>query len=147
VEVAKSLLLETPRMWQSGYAAAPPRSAHDDEGIQKAQSWLVQNYKRPVRLDDLAKRVGMSPRTLARRFTAATGEAPLAYLHRLRIDAARHLLETRHKSIAEVSQAVGYEDLAFFRRLFKRHTGSPYRARFGPRPSATVERRPDISAA
>jgi transcriptional regulator GlxA family with amidase domain len=60
---------------------------------------------------------------------------PAGYLHRLRIDAARHLLETRGKSVADVSQEVGYEDLGFFRRLFRRHTGaSPqaYRARFGP---------------
>ena len=76
----------------------------------------------------------MSPRNFARRFAAATGETPLGYLHRLRIDAARHLLETRGKSIADVSLAVGYSDLGFFRRLFKRHTGAPpqaYRARFG----------------
>jgi transcriptional regulator GlxA family with amidase domain len=89
----------------------------------------------------------MSPRNFARRFTSATGEAPLAYLHRLRIDAARHLLETRRKSVAEVSLAVGYEDLSFFRRLFKRHTGAPpraYRARFGPR---SAKGDPDVSAA
>ena len=88
-----------------------------------------------VNLTALAARVGMSPRNFARRFTAAAGETPLAYLHRLRIDAARHLLETRSKSIADVSRAVGYEDLSFFRTLFKRHTGAPprdYRSRFGP---------------
>ena len=90
----------------------------------------------------------MSPRNFARRFTAATGETPLAYLHRLRIDAARHLLETRPRSIAEVSRAVGYEDVASFGQLFRRHTGAPpraYRSRFGP------ERAPpepaDVSAA
>jgi transcriptional regulator GlxA family with amidase domain len=138
VETAKALLLETPRIWQSTYGAAPPRSTHDDDGIKKAQAWLFQNFKSPMRLDDLAARVGMSPRTFARRFTAATGEAPLAYLHRLRIDAARHLLETKQKSVAEVSRAVGYEDVGFFRRLFTRHTGAgprAYRARFGPRPA------------
>ena len=45
VETAKALLLETPRTWQSGYGTAPPRSAHDDEGIQKAQDWLFRNFK------------------------------------------------------------------------------------------------------
>jgi transcriptional regulator GlxA family with amidase domain len=135
VETAKALLLETPRIWQSGYGTAPPRSAHDDDGIQRAQTWLLRNFKHEVQVADLAARVGMSPRTFARRFTAAAGETPLAYLHRLRIDAAKQLLETRPKSIAEVSRAVGYEDLSFFRTLFKRHTGAPpraYRTRFGP---------------
>jgi transcriptional regulator GlxA family with amidase domain len=53
----------------------------------------------------------------------------------MRIDAARHLLESGKAGVADVSAAVGYHDLAFFRRLFKRHTGAPpreYRARFAP---------------
>jgi transcriptional regulator GlxA family with amidase domain len=143
VETAKALLLETPRIWQSGYGTSPPRSAHDDEGVRAAQDWLVRNFKQEVGLDALAARVGMSPRNFARRFTAATGETPLNYLHRLRIDAARHLLETRGKSIADIGRAVGYTDLGFFRRLFKRHTGAPpqaYRARFGPAHARAVAR-------
>jgi transcriptional regulator GlxA family with amidase domain len=135
VETAKALLLETPRTWQSTYGTAPPRSAHDDDAVQKAQAWLFRNFKEEVRIEELAGKVGMSPRNFARRFTAATGETPLGYLHRLRIDAARHLLEAGKMGVADVSEAVGYRDLAFFRRLFKRHTGSPpraYRARFAP---------------
>jgi transcriptional regulator GlxA family with amidase domain len=135
VETAKALLLETPRIWQSGYGTAPPRSQHDDEGIQKAQAWLMRNFRHEVQVADLAARVGMSPRTFARRFTAAAGETPLAYLHRMRIDAAKRLLETRPKSIADVSREVGYEDVGFFRTLFRRFTGAPpraYRSRFGP---------------
>ena len=114
VQTAKSLLLETPRIWQSTYAAQPPRSAHDDEPIQRAQKWLVAHFREPVDLDELAAKVGMSPRNFARRFKAATGEAPLAYLHRLRIDAARHYLENAHRSVQEISQEIGYEDVAFF---------------------------------
>jgi transcriptional regulator GlxA family with amidase domain len=86
-------------------------------------------------MDELATRVGMSARNFVRRFKGAVGDTPLGYLHRLRIDAARHLLESEHRPV----QAVGYEDVAFFRRLFQRHTGvSPraYRARFGPRARA-----------
>ena len=135
VQTAKSMLLETPRIWQSTYAAEPPRSAHGDEDIQRAQTWLFQNFQKNVRVEELAGRFGMSPRNFARRFAAATSETPFVYLHRLRIDAARHLLESRRKSIVDVGIAVGYEDMAFFRRLFRRHTGaSPraYRARFGP---------------
>ena len=143
VETAKALLLETPRIWQSGYGTAPPRSAHDDERVQRAQDWLFRNFKEEVSLEQLAARVGMSPRNFARRFSAATSETPLAYLHRLRIDAARRLLETgkRAAGVADISRAVGYQDLAFFRRLFKRHTGEApraYRERFGPVRAATA---------
>jgi transcriptional regulator GlxA family with amidase domain len=136
VQTAKALLLETPRIWQSTYAAQPPRSGHDDEAIQRAQKWIFGHFTEPVDLDALAARVAMSPRNFARRFKAATGEAPLAYVHRLRIDSARHFLENAQRSVQEISAAVGYEDVAFFRALFRRHTGaSPreYRARFGPR--------------
>jgi transcriptional regulator GlxA family with amidase domain len=102
---------------------------------------MFQHFKEDVSMDALASRVGMSSRNFARRFKIATGERPLEYLHGLRIEAARHLLESRPRSVAEVSAAVGYEDLAFFRRLFKRYTGAApraYRARFGvgTRPSA-----------
>jgi len=134
VQTAKALLLETPRLWQAGHATQPPRSAHDDESIQRAQKWLFAHFHKDVQLDELAEQVGMSPRNFARRFKVATGETPLGYLQRLRIDAARHLLESEQRTIRDVSLAVGYEDAAFFRALFQRHTGaSPrsYRARFG----------------
>ena len=139
VQTAKALLLETPRIWQAAYAGQPPRSAHDDEPVQRAQKWLFAHFREPVELDELAGRVGMSPRNFARRFKTATGEAPLAYLHRLRIDAARHALESQRRSVQDISADVGYEDVAFFRHLFRRHTGSSpreYRARFGPRVAA-----------
>jgi transcriptional regulator GlxA family with amidase domain len=139
VQTAKAMLLESPRIWQSGHAATPPRSAHDDEPVQRAQKWLLAHFREEVDLDEVASKTGMSPRNFARRFKTATGEAPLAYLHRLRIDAARKYLENAHLSVQEICQKIGYEDVAFFRKLFRRHTGSSpreYRDRFGPRPSA-----------
>ena len=136
VQTAKALLLETPRTLAVGLAArrrrARPTTTRES---RRRRSGCSSNFKQErADLTQLAARVGMSPRNFARRFRSATGETPLAYLHRLRIDAARHLLETRPRSIADVSRAVGYEDISFFRTLFKRHTGSPprvYRARFG----------------
>jgi transcriptional regulator GlxA family with amidase domain len=139
VQTAKALLLETPRIWQSTYAAQPPRSGHDDEGIQRAQNWLFEHFREPIDIDALAAKVGMSPRNFGRRFKAATGAAPLAYIHRLRIDSARHYLENAQRSVQEICTTVGYDDVAFFRALFRRHTGtSPreYRARFGVRSAA-----------
>ena len=56
------------------------------------------------------------------------------YLQKLRIAAAKRLLEGDHRSVQEISDAVGYQDVAFFRNLFQRHTGvspSAYRQRFG----------------
>ena len=134
VQCAKSLLIDTPRTWQSGYSAPPARSDHTDTRVHRAQDWLNQHYMEAFRFEELAERLGMSPRNFARRFKQATGEAPLNYLHKLRIDHAKALLERDQRTIQEIARAVGYEDLIFFRRLFKRHTGmSPqaYRQRFG----------------
>jgi transcriptional regulator GlxA family with amidase domain len=138
METARSLLVETPRLWQAAYAGEAPAVSHDDLPVRKAQQILFRSFRDDVPVDDLATRVGMSPRNFARRFKAATGDTPLGYLHRLRINAAKHLLESDAVSIQDVSVAVGYDDVTFFRRLFKRYTGVPpreYRVRFGSLPA------------
>lgn len=148
MQTAKALVLQTPRTWQVGFAAEPPRMNHDDPQVREAQEWMFDHFAEDVRVDDLAARVGSSPRNFARRFKAATGEPPIRYLQRLRVNAARHLLENDMKTVRKVSRAVGYRDVSYFRRLFKRHTGEApqkYRERFGtslPESLAVGERTP-----
>ena len=134
IQTAKALLIETPRAWQSGFAIVPLKTEHSDDTISGAQEWLHQNFHRDFPLDALARRVGMSVRNFVRRFKQATGDSPLIYLQKLRISAAKRLLESDHRTMQEVGHAVGYEDVAFFRELFERHTGvapSAYRKSFG----------------
>ncbi len=134
LQTAKALLLETPRAWQSGFAIVPLKTEHNDDAISTAQEWLHENFQRPFPVDAPAKRVGMSLRNFVRRFKHATGDSPLIYLQKLRIAAARRLLENNHRSMQEISDSVGYHDVAFFRALFQRHTGvspSVYREKFG----------------
>jgi transcriptional regulator GlxA family with amidase domain len=134
VQAAKALLLETPRSWQSGFALTPLNMAHDDEAISRAQDWLHKNLHRTFPVDAPAEHVGMSLRNFVRRFKAATGDSPIEYLQKVRVAAAKRLLENSHKTVQEISEAVGYSDAAFFRSLFKRLTGIPpvaYRERFG----------------
>src|SRR5262249_18729842 len=88
-----------------------------------------------VRFDALARELGMSPRNFMRRFKDATGVTPKDYLQRLRVRAAQRMLEDEHRRVSEVGAAVGYDDAAFFRALFKRHTGlspAPYPRALGP---------------
>jgi transcriptional regulator GlxA family with amidase domain len=78
-------------------------------------------------------RVAMSPRTFMRRFKAATGRLPGAYLQTVRIEAAKSMLERETAPVQSVACAVGYDDVAHFRALFKRATGmtpAEYRSRF-----------------
>ena len=134
IQSAKALLIEMPRAWQAGFAIVPLKTEHSDEAISKAQEWLHTNFQQAFPVEAPAEHVGMSLRNYVRRFKLATGDSPLLYLQKLRVAAAKRLLENDHRSIQEVSDAVGYQDVAFFRKIFHRHTGvSPnaYRQRFG----------------
>ena len=134
MQIAKALLIETPRAWQAGFGIVPLKTDHSDESISVAQEWLYQNFHRTFPLAAPAQRVGMSLRNFVRRFKEATGDSPLNYLQKLRVAAAKRLLESDHRTMREISDAVGYQDMAFFRSLFQRHTGvspSAYRERFG----------------
>jgi transcriptional regulator GlxA family with amidase domain len=142
-QCARALVIEMPRAWQMPFASAPVAVRHDDEAITEAQDWIHANYARAFHFDRLAKRVAMSPRNFARRFKQATGQTPLAYLHSVRMEVAKRLLENGRQGVQDVSAAVGYDDAIFFRTLFRRHAGiapNEYRQRFGPA-------RPEVVAA
>jgi transcriptional regulator GlxA family with amidase domain len=134
VQTAKALLIETPRAWQAGFAIVPLKTEHSDGNISSAQEWLHENFHKSFPLETPARRAGMSLRNFVRRFKQATGDSPLTYLQKLRIAAAKRMLEGDHRTMQEISDAVGYQDVAFFRSLFQRHTGvspSEYREKFG----------------
>jgi transcriptional regulator GlxA family with amidase domain len=134
MQSAKALLIEMPRAWQAGFAIVPLKTEHTDASISTAQEWLHQNFHQSFLLEEPAERVGMSPRNFVRRFKLATGDSPLLYIQKLRVAAAKRLLENDHRSMQEISDAVGYQDPVFFRKIFQRHTGvspSGYRQKFG----------------
>lgn len=131
---AKSLLVHMPRSHQSGYAVLPLSRPHSDERIRAVEAFIDANYAENLSSETLAARAHMSPRNFIRRFKAATGRLPGNYLQTLRITVAKRMLEEGDLNIQSISLAVGYEDLAFFRSLFRRYTGmapGEYRGRFG----------------
>ncbi len=137
IECSKALLLDMPRTHQSGYALLPLSRPHDDEHVRNIEHHLSAHYDRDMPVEELADMAGMSRRNFVRRFKVATGLMPGAYLQMIRVTAARKMLEDGAPSIEQVGLSVGYEDVAFFRRIFKRHSGitpSAYRERFRPRP-------------
>lgn len=130
---AKSLLLSMPRSQQSGYAVLPISRPHSDARVRETEEYMAAHMQHDISADFLAERVGMGTRSFIRRFAAATGHPPGEYLQALRIAAAKELLETGTGHVGVVSAKVGYADVAFFRRIFKRHTGltpSAYREQF-----------------
>ncbi|MGR3638591.1 GlxA family transcriptional regulator [Alterinioella nitratireducens] len=137
VECSKALLLNMPRLHQTGYAILPLARPHADRKVQVIQDHIGRNFRRDVPIEELADISGMSPRNLIRRFKEATGFQPGIFLQLVRVAAARRLLEDGAPSIQEVGHSVGYDDVSFFRRVFKRHSGMTpvaYRDRFGAAP-------------
>ena len=123
IRISKFFLYQWHRDGQLPYASMIANVQHGDAVIVRCQTWLAQNYERPDIVAELVRRSGLPKRTFDRRFRAATGYSPLSYVQSLRIEEAKHLLETGSKPVEEVAQEVGYADLASFRRLFRRLAG------------------------
>ena len=123
---------------QAAFQVFAPPTDHGDAAVAAAQRWIVGALAVANPVERMERESGLSARTFKRRFKAATGHAPLDYVQRLRVERAKRLLESSAEPIEEISWAVGYEDPASFRRLFKRLTAltaGEYRRRFTlPRP-------------
>jgi transcriptional regulator GlxA family with amidase domain len=133
VRIAKLFLFGDRSEGQLPYATLKRHRRVEDGVVADCQAWLAENYASPNPVRRLVDRTGLSERTLSRRFKAATGFAPLAYVHLLRVEEAKQMLEATRLSVDAIGEAAGYADPVFFRRLFKRRTGvtpARYRARF-----------------
>ncbi|MBW4933968.1 GlxA family transcriptional regulator [Marinobacter sp. F4206] len=133
-QLAKAFVIDAGRTSQAPYSALQAKRYHADSTVLKLQDWLDANFARAVSLAELAREAGLSERSLLRRFKAATGDTPNTYLQLLRVEHVRHHLETSRRSIDEIINATGYEDVSSFSRLFRKHTGlapGAYRSRFG----------------
>lgn len=133
IECSKALILDMPRVHQSGYAFLPISRSHGDARVRAVEEYLHANFRSGPPIDDVAQHFGMSAKTLVRRFKAATGHLPGEYLQMVRVAAARQLLEEGERSVQRAGVMVGYEDTAFFRLVFKRYSGltpAAYRERF-----------------
>jgi transcriptional regulator GlxA family with amidase domain len=132
-DVARMYALQWHQDGLAPYITFDGKSDHGDAEIQVAQRWLSTHFSVANPVEQMIQRSKLAERTFKRRFTAATGLAPIAYVQRLRIEDAKRRLERTDASVDDISWRVGYEDAAFFRRLFKRTTGlapGAYRKRF-----------------
>jgi transcriptional regulator GlxA family with amidase domain len=121
--VAKFLLLQWHTDGQGPYVPFDPPTDHGDAVVLEAQRWLETSYAVAAPVTELVERSGLPERTFKRRFARATGHSPIAYVQHTRVEAAKRRLERTTLPVDEISYAVGYEDPASFRRLFKRITG------------------------
>lgn len=103
--------------------------------IQRMKRFIEHHLSDPITLADLADVVGLSPYTALRQFKASTGETPLEFITRLRVEMAKALLKSEKAAIEEIARRAGFKTHAYFCRTFKRYTG------FTPSSYRKIERR------
>lgn len=131
--MARLLMLEWHGEGQAPYIEFSPTTAHGDALVAGLQGWLRTHYMAANPVEEMSARSGVGRRVLERRFRRATGHSPLGYVQNLRVAEARRRLERTHASVERIGAEVGYENLAFFRRVFRRITRltpSLYRRKF-----------------
>ena len=133
-QTAKSWLIPIQEEMQAPFAVMTKGIRHDDGIVNKSQEWIAEHYANSNPVTVMAERSGLSASTFSRRFKRATGYHPMDYVHTLRIEEAKEMLEMSGNAIEQIGREVGYEDPASFRRIFKRKvslTPSIYRKKFG----------------
>src|SRR5262249_53230263 len=110
---ARYLIVDS-RPTQSAYALTD-HFAHSHPLVQRFEDWARARLKHGFSLDEAARAVASSKRTLARRMHAVLGKSPLSYFQNLRVERAVHLLKTSDASVDEIAARVGYADATTLR--------------------------------
>jgi transcriptional regulator GlxA family with amidase domain len=130
---SKVFQIDIERTSQSAFLIFQAQKNHGDELVNRAQAYIEENLDGKISFAELASQLAISRRNFDRRFIRATGNTPVEYLQRAKVELAKSMLEKGRKTISEVMGDVGYTDDKSFREVFKKITGlSPldYRARY-----------------
>ena len=131
--ISKLFGIQIERDSQSPFMIFMPQKQHEDELILEAQAYIEKNYSERITVDELASRLAISRRNLERRFKKMTFNSIVEYVQRVRIEAAKIVLEKGYENVNEAMYKAGYTDIKAFRTVFKKLTGlSPleYRNKF-----------------
>ena len=130
---SKVFQIEMDRQSQSSFAIFTGQKMHGDETIKSAQAYIEKKFQEKISIANLSSKFAIGRRTFDRRFIKATGNTPIEYAQRVKIESAKKAFESNRKTINEVMYEVGYSDGKAFREVFKKITGmspSEYRGRY-----------------
>lgn len=130
---SKVFQIEMDRQSQSTFIIFKGQKLHGDEMVKEAQCYIENHLQQKISIEDLSTKFAVGRRNFDRRFIKATGNTPIEYLQRAKIESAKKALETSRKTVNEVMYEVGYTDVKAFREVFRKITGiSPleYRNRY-----------------
>ncbi|WP_332838831.1 GlxA family transcriptional regulator [Nocardia bovistercoris] len=135
-DIARGLVLPVRRSGgQSQYSAQLAARVGSSPQLAALLSWMTLNLDADLSVAALAERVGWGERHFARRFRAETGSTPARHVEDLRIDAARHLLESTDLTTDAVAAGCGFGSREVMHRTFRRRlatTPTQYRRSFSP---------------
>jgi len=134
MKTARILLLNWHESGQQPFAGVVVHTQVEDALISRAQLWVAENYQAPNPVAQMLAETGLPERSFQRRFRAVTGMSPMEYVHAVRLEEAKQMLEVEGGPVEAIALEVGYEDSSFFGRLFRRHVGMTpvqYKKRFG----------------
>lgn len=120
---SKIFQIDMERSSQSPFLIFQTQKNHGDELIFQAQTYIEENLAEKISFEELAAKLATSRRNFDRRFIKATGNTPVEYLQRVKVEVAKNILEKGRKSVFEVMDEVGYSDDKAFREVFKKITG------------------------
>jgi len=123
ISCSKALMHDMGRRTQAPFSVLQFQKKHADEAVLNAQLWLEKHHRAHLDMNAAAQTHGMSRRTFERRFKNATGDTPLFYLQKVRVEAAKKMIETQNATFDQISYRLGYENSGHFREIFKKHTG------------------------
>jgi transcriptional regulator GlxA family with amidase domain len=130
---SKVLQIELDRNSQSAFSIFTGQKQHGDEMVQQAQKFIESNVEEKISIEKMSSKFAIGRRNFDRRFIKATGNTPLEYSQRVKIESAKKSLESTRKTVNEVMYEVGYADVKAFREVFRKITGlSPleYRGKY-----------------
>lgn len=130
---AKVFQIEIDRQSQSAFSIFTGQKLHDDDMVQQAQAYIESNLHEKISIEHLSAQFAVGRRNFDRRFIKATGNTPVEYAQRVKIESAKKAFESSRKTINEVMYDVGYSDVKAFREVFRKVTGmSPleYRSKY-----------------
>ena len=120
---SKVFQIEMDRQSQSAFIIFKGQKLHGDEMIQKAQAYIESKPHEKISVEYLSSRFAVGRRNFDRRFIRATGNTPVEYAQRVKIESAKKALETTRKTVNEIMYEVGYSDMKAFREVFRKITG------------------------
>jgi transcriptional regulator GlxA family with amidase domain len=123
INCSKALELDISRSSQSPFMIFSGQKDHDDDEIRSAQEYIEQMVGEKISIEWLAEKAATSKRNFERRFKKATGNTPVEYIQRIRVEAAKKQLEVSRKTVNEIMYDVGYSDVKAFRTIFKKLAG------------------------